>query len=593
LRQLLLTAALAASAPAIAHADEVGELIVTAARLPTAPDLITGARVIDRAELAARQAVFATDVLATVPGVAIARNGAYGGVAAIRIRGASPDKTLVLIDGVPVDDPADPAGAYDPSSLQLADVERIEVISGPQSSLWGSDAIGGVVSFVTRELDGWRLEAEGGSHAAARGFAGLGHAEDAYALSATLAGFRTDGVSKAAAGTEADGFSTVTANLAGRLAVSDAVRLDGKLRYSEADVDIDGFPPPGFTLADTPDRNQSRAWSGYARATAEALGLTHKLSWSGYRLRRKNLSDFPASFDADRQVLRWTAETDHLVVGLERQTTGADLSGRPSLDLSNTAAFAVGRAEAGRLTVTGSLRWDDPDRVKGQATGRLAAAADLGAGVTLTASAGTGFKTPTISQAVCDFCFAPPVPLRPETAEGYDLRLGWRTGRLTAAATAWRLEVKDQIAYVGLRYVNIARTRSSGLELEADAWLTDALRLKLAYALTDAVDASTGRSQLRIPDHSGSAALFWTQGRWDAALTLRAESSQADTDLDGFSPIVRKGFAVADLAASYRIGDRVTLGARIENLADTRYQETYGFGESGRAAFVSLRFASR
>jgi vitamin B12 transporter len=213
--------------------------------------------------------------------------------------------------------------------------------------------------------------------------------------------------------------------------------------------------------------------------------------------------------------------------------------------------------------------------------------------VTLTASAGSGFKTPTISQAVCDFCFAPPVPLRPETAEGYDLRLGWRTGRLSAAATAWRLAVKDQIAYAGLRYVNIARTRSSGLELEADARLTDALRLKLAYAMTDAVDASTGRSLLRIPDHSGSAAVFWTQGRWDAALTLRAESSQADTDLDGVSPVVRKGFAVADLAASFRLNDRVTLGARIENLADARYQETYGFGETGRAAFVSLRLASR
>jgi vitamin B12 transporter len=243
------------------------------------------------------------------------------------------------------------------------------------------------------------------------------------------------------------------------------------------------------------------------------------------------------------------------------------------------------------LVVTGSLRYDDPDRFKARASGRISAAATLGGGFTATVSAGQGFKTPTISEVICDFCFAAPVPLRPEVAEGYDLRLGWASpeGRVSTALTGYRLNVRDQIAYVNLRYINIAKTRSSGLEAEFDAKLTDTLHLKLAYAWTDAIDATTGASLLRVPDHSGAATLFWAKDAWGAAVTVRGESSQSDTGVDGFSPVVRDGFVVADLAGSYRLNEHVTLTARVENLADERYQETFGYGEAGRTAFVGIR----
>jgi vitamin B12 transporter len=591
----LIPAALAVVIPFEAHAAEVDEVIVTATRLPSDVDLVTGARVVDRAELAVRQSVFATDVLSTVPGVGVARNGPFGGIGAIRIRGAGPDKTLVLIDGVPVGDPADPNGTFDPASLQVEDLERIEVLSGPQGSLWGSEAIGGVVAFTTRELTGWRLSAEGGSFGTARAFAGAGVAEEAYALNATVAALTTDGISKAAGGTEKDGFQTVTANVGGRIVLA-GVKLDGRVRYTDSDIDIDGFAPPNFALGDTPDRNTSRTWTGFGRATFDALGLTHQVSLSAYDLVRNNISDFPSRFTGERQVLRWTAEGPSFVVGAERQETSADLSGRPSVNLSTTSAFGVARTRiADRLTVTASLRYDDPDRFKARATGRLSAAAELGAGFTATASAGQGFKVPTISQVACDFCFpaGPSLDLKPERAQGYDLRLGWASGdgRLSGALTGYRLRVRDQIAYTG-RYVNIARTRSTGLEAEANAQLTDSLRLKLAYAWMDAIDVSTGGSLIRVPDRSGAAALFWERGRLSGALTARAESSQSDTDVDGFSRIVRKGFVTADVAGAWRVNERVTFTARIENLADERYQETYGYAEPGRAAYLGVRLTN-
>jgi vitamin B12 transporter len=598
---LLATAALAALAPAAAHAADappLSELVVTATRLPTRLDLVTGARVIDREEIEARQTPFLEDLLSTVPGVGVTRNGGFGGLAAIRIRGASPDKTLVLIDGVPVNNASDPNGTFDPSSLQTADIERIEVLNGPQGSLWGSDAIGGVVSITTRELQGIEAAVEGARYGTARGFLGAGVSEDRYALSASVGALETDGFSKADTGSEPDPYRTVTANVAGRLKLSDAVTLEARGRYGYSKIAIDGFPPPDFTLGDTPDIDRTRTWQGDLRALVDAFGFRHTLSFSDYHFELKEASDFPADNRAERRVWRWTAERGGpadvaaLVLGAERADAHADLSGRGQEDLSTTSVFAVGRYRPWTpLTLTGSVRFDDPDRFDSRTTGRLAAAVDLGAGFTLTASAGQGFKVPTISEVLCDFCFAPPVPLQPERAEGYDLRLGWTAPdqRLSAALTAYRLNVRDQIAYVGLRYVNIARTRSDGVEAEADARLTEAWRLKLAYAWTEATDQSTDTQLLRVPRHSGSAALFYDRGPWSGALTVRAESSQADVARDGFTPARRSGFAVADLAGAYKVNPQITLTARVENLADTRYEESLGFNEAGRMIWVGVK----
>ena len=142
---------------------------------------------------------------------------------------------------------------------------------------------------------------------------------------------------------------------------------------------------------------------------------------------------------------------------------------------------------------------------------------------------------------------------------------------------------------MALRYINIARTRSTGLEAETDARLTSSLRLKLAYAYTSAEDATTGAELLRIPRHSGAASLFWNEGKWGAALSLRAESSQADVDRDGFTRLRRPSFAVADLSGSYRLSDQLTLTARVENLTDKRYEESFGFNEAGRAGCGGVR----
>ncbi len=610
--RLLLLATVSVSvcafaAPALAQSPQtpVSEVVVTATRLPQPADDQPGIRVITERDVERLQATVAADVLRLVPGLSVSRTGAFGGITSVRQRGATSDKTLVLIDGVPQNDPSSPAGGYDFSSLELADVQRIEILSGPQGSLWGSDAIGGVIAFTTRELDGWRADAEAGSFGTVRGSAAFGVSEDAYALGATISAIDTDGISKA---DEADGnpeddaFRSATLGAYGRVRVSDRISLDGRVRYNEAETEIDGFPAPTFALADTDERSEIESVTGFVRARVDDLaGFDHAVSFSGLDLDRSTIGgDFPSSFSARRGVWRYQAERNlpgerwGLTFGAEREAAEADLSDGSRQELGASAVFGVLQARPNeRLTLTGSLRHDDPDAYGGETTARIAAALRLGGGFTLSASAGQGFKTPTISQTACDFCFpaGPATELVPEEAEGFDARLGWRSadGRVDLAATAWRLDVNDQIDFVfdpadfSFRYRNIARTRGEGLELEGSARLTGGFEVRAAYGLTEAEDRTTGERLLRIPRHQGSATLFWSDARFDAAATLRAEGDQADAGGE------RDGFAVVDLAGSYALNERVRLTARVENLFDERHQEALGYGEPGLSAYVGVR----
>ncbi|VXC08734.1 TonB-dependent siderophore receptor [Brevundimonas sp. G8] len=599
---LLSTAALAAAfaAPAFAADDttQLDEVVVTATRIPAIVADTPGARVIDGATIEKRGAIFAADILADVPGLSVTRNGAFGGVAQVRMRGATPGKTLVLVDGAPVNDAAEPNGAYDFSGFELGDIERIEVLSGPQSSLWGSDAIGGVISFTTKEIDGLRAEAEAGSFDTVRGRLSAGVANETYAFSGYVSHFDTDGISaadEANGNPEADGFTSTIAGLKGRYAVSDTVKFDGSARWSKSKADTDN----GFPVSDNDDTSESEQWSGLARASVSAFGLDHQFSVSASDIERKAFQSFGDSvFDANRQAYRWQANGETgaatYAFGAEREQSEGSISTGDKVSLGTTSLFGTARYEVSeQLSVTGGLRWDDTDDFGSETTGRISAAYELGGGFILSGAYGTGFKAPSVSQAVCDFCFSSvPYPtLKPETADSVEVALGWASadGRFDGRATLYRLNIDDQIIYFSDEvtfdsyYANVDKTRTDGFELEGRALLGGGFDLTLAYAWTDAEDRSTGARLLRVPEHAGSATLGWTGDRVSGALTVRAEGDQADAGG------VREGFVTANLNAAYELTDQVTLTARIENLSDEHYQQVFGYGEPGRSGYVGIR----
>ncbi|NBB64494.1 TonB-dependent receptor [Pseudomonas sp. ODNR1LW] len=603
---LLSTAALAAAfaAPAVAAdapSATLDEVVVTATRIPAIVADTPGARVIDAKAIEQRGAVFAADILSDIPGLSVTRSGAFGGIAQVRMRGATPGKTLVLVDGAPVNDAAEPNGAYDFSGFELGDIDRIEVLSGPQSSLWGSDAIGGVISFTTKEIDGLRAEAEAGSYDTVRGRIAAGVANETWAFGGYVSRFDTDGISaadEADGNPEADGFTNTTVGVKGRYAVSDTVRFDGSARWSKSEADLDGFPAPTYALADTDDTQESEQWSGFGRASLTALGLKHQFSVSASDIERTSYSGgFGSTFSGDRQAYRWQADGAARGVtyafGAERDESSAALSSGEARDLATTSVFGVAQYDIGALNLTGGLRYDDTDDFGAETTGRISAAYELAGGFILSGAYGTGFKAPTVSQAVCDYCYAPlPWPeLKPETADSVEIALGWASadGRFDGRATLYRLNVEDQISYFtdlttfDSYYINIAKTRSDGVELEGRARLGSGFDLTLAYAWTDAEDRTTGARLLRVPEHAGSATLGWTGDRLSGALTVRAEGDQDD------SGGVRDSFVTANLNGAYQLTDAVALTARIENLADERYQQVLGYGEPGRSAYVGVR----
>ena len=575
--------------------DDLPEVVVTATRLPAIVADTPGARIIDRTTIDRRGAVFAADILGDVPGLSVYRAG-LGGVTSVRIRGASQDKSLVLVDGVPVNDPSQPAGGFDFAGFDLTDVERIETLSGPQSSLWGSDAIGGVIAFTSRELDGLRAEVEAGSFDTRRGRLQVGRSGDRYALGAFVSRYESEGISAAAGGSEADGFETTAWGLNGRYALNDRIEIDGRFRHADRFAELDDFGPvDSLDTTDTIDR------SGFVRlAITDLLGLDHRVTAAVSDIERVTDSAFPSTYEGEHRLWRWQADSRGTgpviyAVGFEREETEAFLNGY-SAGLGVDSAFGTVRWDASdRLTLNLGLRHDETDDFGGETTGRVSAAYRLDGGLTLSGAFGTGFKTPSVSQAVCDFCFVLPgtvvLPLVPEYAKGGEIALGWRSvdGRFDGRATLYRLEVEDQIdgffdfGTFEFYYVNIARTWTDGVELEGRAVLGSGFDLSVAYAWTDAVNETTGGAILRVPEHAGSATLGWAGGRWSGALTVRAEGDMPD------SGGTRDGFVTANLNAAWNVTDAVTLTARIENLTDEAWQQLLGYGEPGRSGFAGIR----
>ena len=571
------------------------EVVVTATRLPAIIADTPGARVIDAARIDQRGAVFAADILGDVPGLSVYRAG-LGGVTSVRIRGASQDKSLVLVDGIPVNDPSQPAGGFDFAGFDLTDIDRIETLSGPQSSLWGSDAIGGVIAFTSRELDGLRAGLEAGSFDTRRGQLQIGRAGDRFAVGGFVSRYESDGISAAASGTETDGFETTAWGLNGRYALNDRIGLDGRFRHADRFAELDAFGPvDSLDTTDTTDR------SGFARARiSDLLGLDHQITVAASDIERVTDSAFPSTYQGEHRLWRWQADsrgTGPMIYafGIEREETEAFLNGY-SAGLGVDSAFGAVRWEpSDRLTLNLGLRHDSTDDFGGETTGRVSAAYQLDGGLTLSGAYGTGFKTPSVSQAVCDFCFVLPgtavPPLVPEYARGGEIALGWRSadGRFDGRATLYRLEVEDQIdgffdfGTFEFYYVNIAETRTDGVELEGRAVLGSGFDLSVAWAWTDAVNELTGAAILRVPEQAGSATLGWSGGRWSGALTVRAEGDMPD------SGGTRDGFVTANLNAAWDVTDAVTLTARIENLTDETWQQLLGYGEPGRSGFVGIR----
>ena len=546
---------------------------------------------------------FALDAVASAPGVTINQNGSYGGAASVRIRGASSGQTLVLIDGVPVGDPSTTVGSFNFAYLDTSDIERIEVLKGPQSTLWGSDAIGGVVSITTKQPEeklGGSAYAEYGSFNTLRGGASIGNANETGDFRLSASGISTDGISKAdeANGNgEEDGYDSTTLSAKGGLNLPAEARLEATLLWNDAESEYDSYSGGAQgSVADGDERTQNETLSGNVSLKVPLFDdRFENLLMVGYSdITRENFTNGTQSYfaEGDRQIYRYQGtftvnDMNKLAFGAEREETTAN-------DAESSIDGLFGLYEfkpVEKLTLTGGVRVDDHDTFGSETTGRVAAAYNPVEQLVVRASWGQGFKAPSIFQStyICTFCglTEPNADLKPESSEAFDIGADWTSedGRAKAGITYFDQDTENMIDFsYTAGYDNIAKVKSQGVELYGSYQLTDWLGVAANYAYIDAEDGD-GNELARLPENSGDVTMSYDpEGPFSGAVLVRFNGDEANTDGTTLNSWTR-----VDLTGSYDLTDSVELYGRIENLFDEEYQQILGYGTPGLSGSVGIR----
>ncbi|GGY56229.1 TonB-dependent receptor plug domain-containing protein [Parvularcula lutaonensis] len=606
-RKLLLAVSLSLlSTPAFAHdaGQDPDTIVVYGSRLDqTLAEAGTAVTILTREDLERQGYAFAIDALASAPGVTLNQSGGLGGAATIRIRGAASDQTLVLIDGVPVGDTSAPGGGFDFARLDTDQTERIEILRGPQSTLWGSEAIGGVVSITTRSpepgagvLSQGAVFAEVGSFDSYRGGVRGTLGNQQHNLRIGITSVVSDGFSKAdedAGNTEDDGFRSTSASLRHRSDFGAAL-LDTGLYVQTAETEFDSFDflAPGF-VADGDERSETDELTGHvALSTPEDKIVSHRL-FAGYsQIDRSNFTGEVPAFDArgERNILRYqlTADAPDWPVAV---TLGAERDGREANDeetsIASGFALAALKPTAG-LTLTGGVRIDDHEQFGSETTGRIAVSWQAHPALTLRGNWGQGFKAPSLFQQTFFCCGATAVPvgLMPERSEGFDIgALYFREG-FNLEIGYFELDTDDLIdfSFALGGYDNIARAETRGIETAWSVSLPRKLVARGSYTWLEAEDGA-GNALARLPEHSGDASLSYEGETFRATFILRHNGEETDSfgTVDAWTRL--------DASLSYDVSEKAEIYLRAENLTDTDYQQVFGYGTAGASATVGIRLS--
>lgn len=605
--------ALLVSMPLSAQVRE--EVLVTGTRLAAPEQLFPGAgTVIDAAEISARNDATVLDLLREVPGVQVSQPGP-GGVPQVFIRGGEPNFTIFLLDGIRVNDLNNTrGGSFDLASLNLGDIERIEIVRGPQSSIYGSDGLAGVINIISKR-GGRRLaavaEAEGGGDDYRRGQVGVSGPLGAGSFS-LQAGHRDDGEPTSGSTYET---STVGGQL--RLVPRDDLRVNFYGRY--ADSEGTSFPedsggPERAALRDLDTRSGEDLSVGgdFDWRLGDVWSVQGLASW----YERQDKADSPgvapgvrdpvppngSANDLERlnaslrttaelaQALRLTVGADYLhedgeSLGYLEFAPGMRIPADYALDRSVVGAFGEIRFNASDSTILqASVRHDEPDEVSGETTWKAGALYLFHGGASrLRLNAGTGFKLPSF------FALGHPLvgnpDLRPEKSRSIDAGITRVLGEDAAAVgvTLFAVEYEDLIDFDPETFTNVNRSKvtSVGFELEASASVNDTLdaRAHLTYTDLDVKDAD--RNLLQRPQWRGGAGLRWTpRERWLVDLAWLHVGGAYDSSIPT-GEVRLDAWNRVDLNVQWRATPRLRLALAVDNLLDADYEEAVGFPASG------------
>lgn len=614
---ILATAAVAEGAP-----------ILVSARVPVTENRSgQSVSVLTRADLERLQSPLLIDVLRLQPGVSFSRNGGPGAFTAVRLRGAEGEQTTLVIDGVKVADTASPGGGADFGTIGTQAISRVEILRGPQSLAWGSQALGGVIAIETLQPGNEpaadaRLEAGSRNSFLARG--DLSGTFGPVKLAVGGNWQRTDGISAASearGATERDDFESYGGNARADLEIVPGLVADLRGRYQTSEAGIDGFPPPSFSLGDTSGREWSRELSGAVGLGYRADSFSARAGWQISDVDRRTFTpratpetSFRSEGRLERFDLRgdWrTADWLTLAGGLERELSRIDAKGEFD------AAAQVSRAtlEGGwvqalvspldGLDLLGGVRHDSHNLFGSATTFGASASWQVARPLRLKGSYGEGFKAPTLYQLYSDYGNE---TLAPERASGWDAgaELALVDGAFRATATYFSRRTKNQIDFVSCfanaspicanrpfgTYDNIARTSAKGVELGLGLNPLEGFAVDVQYSHVEAKNrsaglANEGRDLARRPRDTLSLIADY---QTPFGLGLGATVAQVSSSFDDAANLRRlPGYVTVDLRASLAINDRFELYGRVSNLFDEIYETASFYGQPGRQAFVGIR----
>jgi vitamin B12 transporter len=605
LAAFLMVAAGLMAAEAGEESVPLGPIVVTATRTPL-PAGVLGSSVdfVSGEELAREQIGSLRAALGGTAGVPLFATGAGGAATSLFLRGANSNQTLFLVDGLRLND-ANTDYAVFLGGAGLTGTDSLEIIRGPQSTLYGSEAMGGVVAVRTRQGEGApsaQLSVEGGSFGTERGSIEAQGARNQWAYHLAVEGNHTDNQRANNSFTGTTYVVRLDRQVDARLAVGATLR-----GFAGA------YGSPGDRFTNDPD-NREREQNQLATIFAD---YTLSPVWSGRVILggqdRRLVSENPTPGQPTqithvqnrRGVLDWqntvkSGDRNRLTAGAtaERSHTRNDGFGDINRRDNLLAFFAEDEwTPADRVYLTAGLRSDDHDTSGRATTWRTTAAwRPIPGRLKLRASYGTAFRSPGFLDLYGQSAYYVGNPgLNPEHARGWDagVDLDWPRSGGSVSATWFDTEFRDLIVYDFSQFpgttANVDRARTRGLELSARQHLAGTFETRLAYTYLEAENLTQHTRLLRRPRHSVSADLWHNLGRgFSVGAGVLGVARRQDVDPLTFATVDGRDYAVARLYAAWAASARLSVRLRIENLLDAHYEEVLGYPAAGAGVFAGV-----
>lgn len=604
---LVAVSLLSNAAPSLAADQEQEPIVVTATRVAqTVDETLAPVTVITREDLERTLAQDVMDVLRLQAGVDLSRNGGPGTTTDLYLRGTESNHVLVLVDGVQARSAT--LGTFAWQSLPPSQIERIEIVRGPRATLYGSDAIGGVINIFTRKPQGPTARAETGSFGTQSLQAGWGGGEQTrYYINADIRnvdGFSATNRNSSFFDPDKDGLEQRSLTAGVSTTLSDRATLDVKAWRTESDTEFDSGTNDAVnqTLSGRLGLEMNEHWSqtvslGLARDDLETIEEYFS-------------SEFITKFLTKRTTADWQHDIsltpDTLVVAglnyMQEQGENVDVSAASDAydkSLHNAAAFASLQQRIGANDWQFSARHDKHSEFGGHTTGQIAWGRDVSDEVRVFASYGTAFLAPSLNQLFHPGYFggfyAGNPNLDPERSRTAELGLRYRVSASTHyRVNAFDTRVKNLIDYAGPNFqqINIGEATMRGLEFEYSTvrgpWLGT-----LNVTFQQARDEDTGNELVRRPDRKLALNVSRKIGIGRIGSELFLSSKRTDRAyVDGESATVTQpGYGLVNLYAAYPVAKDLSVEARIENLFDKEYELAYGYNTPDRAAYIALRYA--